>query len=114
VKPKKKIKAHSLTGRITDDLMLKAHKAVKKNRGTCGVDRISLDMYEKHLAHNLANLKEKLKSRNFHPKPLRRKWIPKGPEKNAPKRPLGIPNANSTTILMDLDPDGAVMTPLLE
>lgn len=28
-----KLKVHSLTGRITEELMLKAFKAVKKNRG---------------------------------------------------------------------------------
>ena len=34
-----KLKVHSLTGRITEELMLKAFKAVKKNRGAAGIDK---------------------------------------------------------------------------
>ena len=45
IKPKK-IKAFSLTGRITPKLMMKAWKAVKRNRGAAGVDRISTQRYE--------------------------------------------------------------------
>ena len=36
------IKAHSLTGRITDGLMLAAFKAVKRNRGAAGIDKVSI------------------------------------------------------------------------
>ena len=37
-----KLKVHSLTGRITEELMYKAFKAVKKNRGAAGVERVSI------------------------------------------------------------------------
>ena len=40
------IKHHSLTGRITDKLMSLAFRAVRKNRGAAGVDRVSLKMFE--------------------------------------------------------------------
>jgi len=90
-KPKKKIKVHSLTGRITIDLMQKAWKAVRRNRGAAGVDKVSIDMYEANLQQNLESLMRKLKTRSYIPKPLKRKWIPKGPGKNAKLRPLGIP-----------------------
>jgi len=36
-----KIKAHSLTGRITETLMVTAFRNVKRNRGAAGIDRIA-------------------------------------------------------------------------
>jgi hypothetical protein len=38
----KKQKVHSLTGRITPDVMLAAFKTVKRNRGAAGVDKVSI------------------------------------------------------------------------
>lgn len=87
----KKQKVHSLTGRITPDLMRQAFQAVRRNRGAAGVDKVSIQMFEANLAENLDRLMRELKSRNaFRPTPLRRVHIPKGP--GATKtRPLGIP-----------------------
>ena len=87
----KKQKAHSLTGRITKDFMLKAWKSVKKNRGTAGIDKVSIEMFESNLEQNLDCLMRELKNGSYKPIPLKRKWIPKGPGKNAKLRPLGIP-----------------------
>lgn len=84
-----KIKVHSLTGRITDDLMLKAFKAVKKNRGAAGIDKMTISMYEKNLPENLSSLMRELKKGLYQPIPLRRVHIPKGDGKT---RPLGIPS----------------------
>ena len=67
-----KIKVHSLTGRITEDLMLKAFKAVKKNKGAAGIDKITISLYEKNLADNLLSLMRELKKGTFQPAPLRR------------------------------------------
>ena len=87
----KKTKVHSLTGRITPELMMKAFKAVKKNRGAAGVDKISVAMFEKNLDENLMALMRALKTRNsFQPKPLRRVYILKD-LRSAKTRPLGIP-----------------------
>jgi RNA-directed DNA polymerase len=83
-------KHHSLTGRITMELMLQSFKSVKRNRGTSGVDKESISMFEANLEENLTALMKKLKTRGlFNPKPLRRVYIPKGNTKE--KRPLGIP-----------------------
>jgi RNA-directed DNA polymerase len=84
-----KIKVHSLTGRITYELMHKAFKAVKRNRGAAGIDKISIAMYESNLTENLLSLMRELKQGLFKPKPLRRVYIPKGEGKT---RPLGIPS----------------------
>lgn len=81
-------KAHSLTGRITPSLMLKAFKAVKKNRGAAGIDKVSISMFERNLVQNLTKLCKDLKSGAYWPLPLWRRYIPKAPSK---LRPLGIP-----------------------
>jgi len=87
----KKRKVHSLTGRIDDRLMREAFKAVKRNRGAAGIDKVSIGMFEENLDANLAALKRDLKTRGaFSPKPLRRVWIPKD-AKGTRFRPLGIP-----------------------
>ncbi len=87
----KKQKVHSLTGRIDDRLMRQAFKAVKRNRGAAGIDKVSIAMFEENLDANLASLQRDLKTRgSFVPKPLRRVWIPKDAE-GKKLRPLGIP-----------------------
>jgi len=87
---KKKIKVHSLTGRITPDLMRKAFQAVKQNRGAAGVDKVSIQMFAANLEENLTALMRELKTGTFKPLPLRRVYIPKGPG-TTKQRPLGIP-----------------------
>jgi RNA-directed DNA polymerase len=83
-----KIKAHSLTGRITVDLMHRAFRKVRRNRGVAGIDKISITMFEANLQQNLLALMHDLKKGTFQPLPLRRVHIPKGPGQT---RPLGIP-----------------------
>jgi group II intron reverse transcriptase/maturase len=85
----KKIKVHSLTGRITPDLMRRAFRNVKRNRGAAGIDRVSIVMFEANLEQNLLALMRDLKTRDgYTALPLRRKHILKGPGQT---RPLGIP-----------------------
>lgn len=85
---KPNVKAHSLTGRITSELMFKAFKAVKRNRGAAGIDKVSIKMFEANLEQNLLALMRDLKVGNFRPHPLRRALIPKN---ETEFRPLGIP-----------------------
>jgi group II intron reverse transcriptase/maturase len=85
-----KQKVHSLTGRITPQLMLNAFRAVKRNRGAAGVDKVSIQMFAANLEENLARLMRDLKTGTFRPHPLRRVHIPKGPG-SSKLRPLGIP-----------------------
>jgi RNA-directed DNA polymerase len=84
-----KQKVHSLTGRITPPLMLKAFRAVKRNRGAAGIDKVSIQMFEANLQDNLQALMKDLKQGSFEPKPLRRVFIPKN---DTEVRPLGIPS----------------------
>lgn len=86
----KKIKVHSLTGRITLPLMRQAFQAVKRNRGAAGVDKVSIQMFAANLEENLTALMRELKTGTFRPLSLRRVHIPKGPG-STKLRPLGIP-----------------------
>ncbi len=85
---KKKIRHHSLTGRITPAVMHKAFKAVKRNRGAAGIDKQSIKMFESNLSDNLTALMAELNPGEYEPFPLKRVLIPKGPGR---LRPLGIP-----------------------
>jgi len=82
-------KFHSLTGCIDLDRMRRAFKAVKRNRGVAGVDKVSIRAFEANLDDNLAALMFDLKHEGrYRAAPLRRVYIPKGEGK---LRPLGIP-----------------------
>ena len=81
-------KVHSLTGRITPAVVYDAWRAVRRNRGAAGIDRVSIRMFEANLAQNLDRLLRELKQGTFEPLPARRVYIPKSPGKF---RPLGIP-----------------------
>ena len=81
-------KEHSLTGRITFGLMLKAFQSVKRNRGAAGIDKVSIAMFEANLNENLRALMRDLKQGTYEPFPLRRAYIRESPIK---VRPLGIP-----------------------
>jgi RNA-directed DNA polymerase len=83
-----KIKAHSLTGRITLPLLATAFRNVKRNRGAAGIDKVSIRLYQSNLDQNVLALMRRLKDRSYRALPLRRVHIPKGDGKT---RPLGIP-----------------------
>jgi len=61
---------------------------VAANNGAPGVDAQSIKMYEARLADNLYKLWNRMCSGSYHPKPVKRVWIPKY---GGGKRPLGIP-----------------------
>ena len=81
-------KVHSLTGRITPALVYDAWRAVRRNRGAAGIDKVSIQMFQANLDQNLDRLLRELKTGAFQPLPARRVYIPKSPGKF---RPLGIP-----------------------
>ena len=87
---KRKIKVHSLTGRITSKLVFEAWRAVRRNRGAAGIDKVSIQMFEKNLDANLDRLMRELKQGIFEPLPARRVYIAKD-AKGTKFRPLGIP-----------------------
>lgn len=64
-------------------------KAVKANRGSPGIDGVTIDEYEECLEEELVQLKKELESWNYKPKPVRRVEIPKPGGKGV--RLLGVP-----------------------
>jgi group II intron reverse transcriptase/maturase len=70
---------------------------VKSNRGssTPGVDGTVAEDYAEDLQENLKALRRKLKSGTYSPEPVRRAYIPKGPEE---VRPLGIPTVEDRIV----------------
>jgi RNA-directed DNA polymerase len=73
----------------------KAFSHVKKNKGAPGVDKVTIKMYEQKLEDNLEVLQQKLKSKTYRPKPVRRKMIEKD---NGKMRPLGIPTVEDRIV----------------
>ena len=50
--------------------MLDSFKAVKRNRGAAGIDKVSIQMFEANLAENLQALMRELKDGSFQPSPV--------------------------------------------
>lgn len=65
-----------------------AFRAVKRNKGKAGVDRVSIELFAQQLDQNLFALMRDLKQGTFQPLPVLRRYIDKGGGK---LRPLGIP-----------------------
>jgi len=81
-------KVHSLTGRITPELVYAAWRSVRANRGAAGIDKVSVRMFERNLQPNLHRVLREMKDGSLRPMPVRRVYIQKAPGKF---RPLGIP-----------------------
>lgn len=84
-----KLKYHSLYGQLLQDRMLmNAWKQIKANKGSGGIDGVTINEYAKNEKENIFKLLDKLKTKEYRPTPVRRVYIPK---KDGKKRPLGIP-----------------------
>ena len=70
---------------------------VSSNRGarTPGIDGVTAEDYAEDLNENLEGLRQRLKSGTYCPKPVRRVYIPKGPDE---VRPLGIPTVEDRVV----------------
>jgi group II intron reverse transcriptase/maturase len=83
-------KAHSLIGQVWDRRnLVRAWERVKKNKGSGGIDGVTIERFEANRDHYLDVLHEQLRSGRYRPRPVRRVEIDK-PGSTA-KRPLGIP-----------------------
>jgi len=77
----------NLFGRIDKEWLLDSWKHLNKN-AAWGVDKVSAREYEQDLEGNTQRLVERLKTRSYRAKLVRRHYIPKA---NGKQRPLGIP-----------------------
>lgn len=70
-------------------------KAVKRNRGSAGVDNTTISDYKINLKNNLEILQKKLIEEKYVPKPVKRVYIDK---EDGSKRPLGIPTVEDRIV----------------
>jgi len=73
---------------ITKRMVWEAFKKVKRNKGSAGVDEISIQMFESDLKRNLYKLWNRMTSGSYFPPPVKEVSIPKS---NGGERKLGIP-----------------------
>ena len=77
----------------TIERMEAGFRHVKKNKGSPGVDGVTIAEFESRLSEELSQLKEELESWTYKPSPVRRVEIPKPGGKGI--RLLGVPTVVS-------------------
>lgn len=89
-KKDKQRRFHALYDRIFRlDILWRAWKEVKENKGSAGIDGVTFEMIEEYGVESyLLDIQEDLVRGIYHPKPVKRVYIPKPDGK---QRPLGIP-----------------------
>lgn len=73
---------------LNDKNLFEAYKQVYKNKGTSGVDGVTVDELGHYMYLHKEEIKEQIRKRKYKPRPVRRVYIPK---ENGDKRGLGIP-----------------------
>lgn len=76
---------------IPKNLVYEAYKAVKANKGSAGVDDISLELFETKLKDNLYKIWNRMSSGTYFPPPVKAVEIPK---RTGGVRVLGIPTVS--------------------
>lgn len=89
-KKDKQRRFHALYDRIFRlDILWRAWKEVRENKGSAGIDGITFEMIEGYgVEEYLLDIQEDLQNKKYSPKPVKRVYIPKPDGK---QRPLGIP-----------------------
>lgn len=88
--------------------MNEAFKRVKKNKGSHGVDKLTVDELLPYLRKHGAELRQKLLEGNYSPQPVRRAEVPKDEGK---KRQLGIPTVVDRVVQQAI---AQVLSPIFE
>ena len=76
--------------------LISAWWKVAANRGSAGIDNVSISYYQKHAGQRLIRTSELLKQDKYRPAPIKRVWIDKAGSKE--KRPLGIPTVTDRVV----------------
>ena len=90
---------HALYDKVyRKDILSEAWKRVKANGGAGGIDKITLaDVERQGVEGFLQEIRQELMEGRYHPKAVRRTYIPKG---NEEQRPLGIPIIKDRVVQM--------------
>ena len=78
----------SLENIVTEKNINEAFKAVKKNKGSAGVDGMDIVQAHDYIKNNLESIRQDVLNGRYKPQPVRRVFIPKD---NGKMRQLGIP-----------------------
>jgi len=90
-------KWYSLIDKVNSKANLRSSfEKVKANKGSAGVDHVTIEMFEVHLEENLERVSRELISGDYQPQAIRRVWIPKAG--NEEERPLGIPTVRDRVV----------------
>jgi Retron-type reverse transcriptase len=73
-----------------------AWKKVAANRGSAGIDNVSIKHYKRHAQERLKRTSELLRQDKYRPAGVKRVWIDKAGSKD--KRPLGIPTVTDRVV----------------
>lgn len=73
---------------ITQNMVLQAYKLVKANKGAGGIDKVSMEMFDRDWKNNLYKIWNRMASGTYFPPPIKAVSIPK---KSGGTRILGIP-----------------------
>lgn len=92
---------HALYDRICrSDVLREAWERVKKNRGSAGVDEVTLAAIQEHgVSRFLEETQASLRAGRYRARPVKRRYIPKGEGKQG-QRPLGIPTVRDRVVQM--------------
>jgi RNA-directed DNA polymerase len=87
----------SLIDKVYEPRNLKsAYQQVRRNKGSAGVDHVTIEQFTAHLETNLEDLSQKLRAGSYRPQAIRRVWIDKPGRQE--KRPLGIPTVRDRVV----------------
>jgi RNA-directed DNA polymerase len=102
-------KKYTLGNQIWDKKNLeKAWKQVRANKGSAGIDGVTIEEFEQNLEQNLSEIQRQLKENHYVPNPVKRVLIPKD---NGKMRQLGVPTVKDRVVQQALK---NVLEPIFE
>ena len=92
----KRLKFTSLIHHINEENLANCYRLLKRDKAS-GIDNVTVEAYGENLEANIQDLVERLKSKQYRPKPVKRVYIPK-PGRPDEKRGLGLPSVEDKLV----------------